>query len=405
MIRTINPDCGTWHRSSRQCAHTVLSLREFMRQPPHRLVRHVRAESRKPEQHLPAAREISFAGSMATGLLSLAAFALHHMETARILFELNLLIFVSLACVAAFALQQLYEPSQIEKRVKAVLSFIAAACILGAQFFLIEKANTPAVGLFAAGVIFWGGFVVSISNPFSKRDAEKVQPRLGAFWWFAVTATECLVVLGCLLTDQFTGYETSLLLACTMLWMLGCALYVWIATNALYHKTFKSTAVVGGSRKSSASQEFALSHWIDGGGMSLITLAGMLLWQHFDRSAIFQHFSNVIPAPAFILWLFATFVVVSATVLTVKELVCVRRAAIYRSAYWNVIVCIAAYACATRAIGGFVHIAAVRIIAQTTLGIGLLAWFCVATGLSASFIVRLIAVRNAQTRAGAISVD
>ncbi len=213
-----------------------------------------------------------FATVMATGIVSIALDQQGWAAPARALFYLNCLLFcacwrVTMARLLLFP-RRLAEDLASHRRGPGFFTVVAGSSVLGSQFVLLA-ANTPAaIALWAMAFLLWLGVGYGFAAAVITREAKpSLEAGFHGGWLLVAVATQSLAVLGALVAESLSGWQTEALFIALVLYLLGALLYLLTITLVVYRLLFFRLA----------PEELYPSYWINMGGAAISTVAGAQL--------------------------------------------------------------------------------------------------------------------------------
>ena len=230
-----------------------------------------------------------FAMVMATGIVAISAH-LHDLPVvAEILLWLNVLFLAGL--VIATGARVLLHPREVAADLRShsrgvgFFTIVAALAVFGAQLDL-QKGEAGLAALFwAVAAILWLIMTYGILTLLmTKADKPRLSDGMNGGWLVIVVAPQSVSILTVLIGAHgvFAGREPTLMFAALVLWLLGGALYLWIATLIFYRYTFVPMA----------PGDFAPTDWINMGAVAISALAGATLAEPASLSPLL---SDVVP--------------------------------------------------------------------------------------------------------------
>jgi tellurite resistance protein TehA-like permease len=164
-------------------------------------------------------------------------------------------------------------------------TMVAAICILGSQFVIIQKNYTIAALLWVLAVFLW---VVIIYSFFAIitiiQDKPPIELGINGTWLIAVVATQAVSILGTHLSSQIEGeqHRDILLFFTLCMYLLGGMIYIPIITLIFYRFSFFPIN----------SQNLTPPYWINMGAVAITTLSGAVLMLNAFRSPVIE---DVVP--------------------------------------------------------------------------------------------------------------
>jgi len=243
----------------------------------------------------------SFAIVMATGIVSIAAQLRGFHAIALSLLWLNIV------CYGVLWLLTLIRVVRYRSRVVADLwdhnrsvgffTTVAATCVLGNQFIIVESMPRVAIGLWFLGIALWA---VSTYVIFTILTVKAVKPSvedgLNGGWLVAVVAAQAVATLGGLVAPQLGACREAALFFSLIMWLGGGMLYIWIISLIFYRYTFLPLD----------PRQLAPPYWINMGAMAISTLAGTLLVGNAPQSPLLTTLLPFLLGLTLLFWATAT---------------------------------------------------------------------------------------------------
>ncbi|GIK65713.1 MAG: C4-dicarboxylate transporter [Chloroflexota bacterium] len=224
-----------------------------------------------------------FALVMATGITSTACFFVGIEWLAQILLVLNILMYAVLSVMLILRIvlyrSHIWADLTNHTRSPGFLTIVAATCILGSQFVIIQKNYTVAACLWGVAVFLW---IVIIYTFFTAitiiQNKPPIEIGINGTWLIAVVATQGVSILGTHLSSQVevTQHRDILLFFTLCLYLLGGMIYIPIITLIFYRFSFFPIN----------SQNLTPPYWINMGAVAITTLSGSVLMLNAFRSPI-----------------------------------------------------------------------------------------------------------------------
>jgi tellurite resistance protein TehA-like permease len=212
---------------------------------------------------------------MATGIVSLASFAMGHGRIAAALFHLNVVQYAVLCLL--YGLRAYWHPRRffgdvaVHLRGPGYFTAVAGTGILASQFLVMRGNVAAGAALWALAGLLWIGLTYAIFAALTvKRDKPALDRGINGGWLLAVVATQALAVSSSLLaTHVGAPHRLALNLVALSMWLWGGMLYIWMMSLIFYRYTFFRLE----------ADDLAPPYWINMGAMAISTLAGSLLIQ------------------------------------------------------------------------------------------------------------------------------
>lgn len=206
---------------------------------------------------------------MATGIVSIAFEMMGFPCVARLLFALNLLLylilFVILVARAVFFLPKLVADLKTLPRALPFLTFVVGTNIVGTQLILFCQLTGLAVLLWFLAVVSWlVGVYFLLLNLSVIQTKSGILENINGTTLLIVVSTVSISILGVHLLNVTDSHADHLYFVLMGLWLLGFILY-WIILAPLFHGLFFSRF---------ESKDWCAPYWICMGAAAIITLAG-----------------------------------------------------------------------------------------------------------------------------------
>lgn len=213
-----------------------------------------------------------FAMVMATGIVSNACFLLGMKTLAYPLFWINCLFYIVLCFVSIFRFlkfrKEMLDDLLDHVRGMGFFTFIAATCILGIQFTLLNDNYRIAIYFWVVAVVSWVLITFTVfTNITIKNKKPDFSEGINGAWLLAVVSTQSLVILSAHLSLYLTEYKLMLNFFALSMWLWGGMLYIWMISLIFYRYTFFRFQ----------PGDLTPPYWINMGAMAISTLAGSIL--------------------------------------------------------------------------------------------------------------------------------
>ncbi|MGA9211827.1 tellurite resistance/C4-dicarboxylate transporter family protein [Kaistella sp.] len=218
-----------------------------------------------------------FALAMATGIVSIAAHLYHFTFFAKALFYIN-----SIAYTIIFILfivrfieyrKEFLSDFMDDRKNMGFLSFVAANCILGTQFILIENNSHIAIFFLAIGFLSWIFLIYLLfAILIEKRNKPSIKAINGT-WLLIVVATQALSILLAQLEGFLPFSNHEVLFLSLILFLCGCLFYIILITLIIYRFFFFQMH----------AEELSPPFWINMGADAISVLAGSILILNADK--------------------------------------------------------------------------------------------------------------------------
>jgi tellurite resistance protein TehA-like permease len=218
-----------------------------------------------------------FAMVMATGIVSIAAQLRGFPVVAQILLWLNVIFYVVVWIltfwrVISFRKQFLADVLDHNRSV-GFFTIVAATCVLGNQFVVVNSRPSIAIALWILGIILWAIVTYSILTILTvKPNKPTLADGIHGGWLVAVVAAQSVAALGGLLSPHLTSTRDVALFFALIMWLGGGMLYIWIIALIFYRYTFFPLD----------PRQLAPPYWINMGGDGDLDVSGNNLRSECD---------------------------------------------------------------------------------------------------------------------------
>src|SRR5690606_13756076 len=160
---------------------------------------------------------------------------------------------------------------------------VAALCIVGNQFILLNRDIATDTVLLIVAAILWiligYGFFFNITVTKNKKPLNQ---GINGTWLVIIVAIKALSSLISLLTDDEDQPAYFLLFLALCLFLLGCIFYLYIMSLIIYRISLFALN----------AQELGAPYWINMGATAITTLAGSMLVLHTQN---FNFITDLLP--------------------------------------------------------------------------------------------------------------
>ncbi len=210
-----------------------------------------------------------FALVMATGIVSIACYLLGMPYISQPLFIINQAAYVVLWVLILTRLVRY--PNRLVKDLlshttsPAFLTVVAATCVLGNQFILLQKNFTVATILWLLGITLWI-FLIYLFFSIStlKDDKPALSNGVNGSWLLVIVSTQSIATLGVLLAAQLPAAQDLVMFFSLSMYLLGCMFYILIISLILYRLMFFKVDPA----------DMTPPYWINMGAVAITTLTG-----------------------------------------------------------------------------------------------------------------------------------
>lgn len=281
---------------------------------------------------------------MATGIVSIAAHLLGHATTAAALLAANVGFYLvvwalTLARVARHR-DRVVADLLHHGRCVGFFTAVAATCVLGSQALVVGGRQDVAAGLWALGIVLWGGLTYSIFTVLTvKPEKPSLAEGINGGWLLPVVAAQSVAALGAQLVPGFGPRAPEAALFCAAMWLGGGMLYIWIISLILYRYMFFVLS----------PSDLAPPYWINMGAAAISTLAGATLAAASPHAPVIEQLLPFVRGFTLLWWATATWWVPMLLTLGVWRHVVRRFPLRYDPLYWGAVFPLGMYtACTVR---------------------------------------------------------
>lgn len=219
----------------------------------------------------------SFALVMATGIVSIAAFTLGYAFIAWVLLAINVAAYLVLwmATLARLALapNRLFRDLRTHQKGPAFFTLPAGSCVLGSQVLILTDVRDVTAMLWVIGAAAWLVLIYAFFFIATIGEGKPTLERgINGTWLVAIVATQSVSELGTVLAGDLSTPQT-LLFGTLSLFLLGCALYVFIIALILYRFLFLPLN----------AEELTPPYWITMGAEAITTFSTTTLIRHASQ--------------------------------------------------------------------------------------------------------------------------
>ncbi len=326
-----------------------------------------------------------FALVMATGIVSIASFLLGMGLVAWTLFYINLVAFGVLWVLMLIRLvwypRRVWADLTSHVRGPGFFTLVAATCVLGSQWVILNGNLTIAVPLWGLGILLW--LVVNYIF-FTAVIVHDTKPGLdtgiNGAWLIAVVAVQSISVLGTLVAGAFAPWHEVVLFFTLSMYLLGCMLYLLIIVLIFYRFIFFVVT----------PQAMAPPYWISMGSIAITTLAGATLILNADQWVFLQEIRPFLLGFTLFFWAMATWWIPLLLILGAWRHLYKRFRLSYDPQYWGMVFPLGMYTTCTFQLSKAIQVPFLMAIPEYFVYVALLAWLAAFAGMVAMLVKSMV---------------
>lgn len=280
---------------------------------------------------------------MATGIVSIAAHLLGYPVVARLLFQLNVVVYGVLWVLTGVRVvlhPHRFGADMIDHlRAPGFFTSVAGSCVLACQFIVLDADYGSALLLWGLAIVLWVGLTYTIFAAFTIKERKPTLDQgISGGWLLAVVATQSIAVLSALLAmRQGQTYKLELNFFALSMWLWGGMLYIWVMALIFYRYAFFRFS----------PGDLAPPYWINMGAMAISTLAGSLLIINASDAPFLLSLLPFLKGFTVFYWATGTWWIPMLLVLGVWRHLYKRYPLRYDPLYWGAVFPLGMYAAAT----------------------------------------------------------
>ena len=339
--------------------------------------------------HLADLSPANFGMVMATGIVSLAAHMMLMPALASGLFRLNIVVYAVLWCLTVLRMvrypRRFFGDMIDHLRGPGFFTTVAATCILGAQFVLLDANYRAATVLWVAALVLWLGLTYTVFAGLTVKEHKPTLDKgISGGWLLAVVATQSIAVLSALLAPHVLqpGKLEMNFLALSM-WLWGGMLYIWMMSLIFYRYTFFPLS----------PGDLSPPYWINMGAMAISTLAGSMLIINVPDAPFLTSLLPFIKGFTVFYWATGTWWIPMLVILAVWRHVYRRFPLTYDPLYWGAVFPLGMYAVSTARMHEALGLSFLAFLPPIFFYIALVAWAVAFLGLILDLVRRAGALR------------
>ena len=315
-----------------------------------------------------------FALAMSTGIISIASGMLGYSVISKGLFLINNIEFAVLLIIFFLRLLLFFRDFErdLSSHAKGAgfLTIIAAACILGAEYGLLEFHFERAVILWCFALFAW---VILVYSFFILVTIKKHKPSLengiNGSWLLFVVSVQALSILGNIIAPYLGLSMPVVLFINLFFYLLGVLFYLIVIGIIFYRTTFFPMK----------ADEFKPSYWIDMGAAAISTLAGVMLVKNMSGIISYDGFIPVIKLLSILFWIAGTWWIPVICFLEVwrHKSIPLR----YNAGYWSLVFPLGVYTVCTWQLADVLGLSFLKSIPEVSIFIAWFAWVVTFIGM------------------------
>lgn len=317
----------------------------------------------------------AFAIVMATGIVAVAARVAGMPHLALGLSWLTLGALVALAAALTHRLVRHGRRALadlLDHRIAAgYFTVPAGVCVAGTQQALVQGAALWSRRLLVVGVAawllvtyaFWTAMIIRRGKPTLTR-------AVNGTWLVAVVATQAVSILASTVAPTVDGYSDALVFGALCTYLLGVALYAFVAPLLLYRLVFRDVTREG----------LTPDHWINMGAAAITTLAGASL-SGLDGLSMLESVRPVLMGATLLFWTVATWWIPLLVLLGLWRHGIRSRPIRYEARSWSLVFPLGMYPVATARVADVFGLPALAVVAEWAALVALGAWILTFVGL------------------------
>ena len=321
-----------------------------------------------------------FALVMATGIISLASFLNGFEFFGTLLFYLNLVFLAVLAIFFTYRCFFYWRRVLIDfasyQRGPGFFTIVAALCIVGNQFVVLERNFDIARVILIAAMVLWlvigYGFFFNITVTKNKKSLKE---GISGTWLVFIVSIQGLSTLISFVSEDFGDRAYLLLFFALCLFLLGCIFYLYIMSLIIYRISFFSLH----------ASELGAPYWINMGATAITTLAGSMLILHTQQYNFIMEILPFLKGFTLFFWAAGTWWIPLLLILgfwrhAKKKIQVPISPQGYDASYWGMVFPLGMYAVCTFRLSEALQISFLQVIPQLFIYIAIFTWVIVMIG-------------------------
>ena len=219
---------------------------------------------------------------MSTGIIAVASLELGHPAIGHVFFALNnvevIVLSILLLLRLLFFFPEFRKDLGSHEQGAGFLTIVAAACILGTEYFEFQGAFKPGISLWYFALVAWVVLTYSFFILVTiKRRKPSLENGINGSWLLFVVSVQSLSILGCMIAPHLGISLHSAMFIMLFFHLLGWLFYLVVIGIIFYRTTFFPMR----------PDEFKPTYWIDMGAAAITTLAGIILINTMAANGIY----------------------------------------------------------------------------------------------------------------------
>lgn len=258
-----------------------------------------------------------FAMVMATGIVSLAFEAMGFSIIAKVLFVLNLGIYLALCIVLvarmAFFLPDLKADFLKLQRAWLFLTFVVGTNTIGMQLFVFEHAAGLAASLWLVALVGWSICIYSVIVNLVSVRSKPIHEIVSGATLLVVVGTVSVALLATHLLEAIATPPDYAYVTVGAFWILGFTLYLVIVSLVTYCLFFRRFETV----------DWDAPYWICMGAAAIITLAGADFVTHLPLLPAWNGVRECALGMTMFAWVVGTLWIPYQVIMDIRKFTCV----------------------------------------------------------------------------------
>ncbi|MCB0499767.1 MAG: tellurite resistance/C4-dicarboxylate transporter family protein [Cyclobacteriaceae bacterium] len=326
-----------------------------------------------------------FALVMATGVNSVACYLLGMEPVAYAMFWLNIAFYLIL-CIA-FVLRFTWYRRQFlddlfdHAKGPGAFTFVAATCILGVQFILVQDNYVVAFVLWLVGAVLWLLITYTVFTTFTIKETKpSLAEGINGAWLLAVVSTQALAVLSAKLSMHLGEYKLIMNFFAFSMWLWGGMQYIWMMSLIFYRYTFFKFS----------PDDLSPPYWINMGAMAISTMAGSLLIINTPHAPFLLSTLAFLKGFSIFYWATGTWWIPMLVILAVWRHVYKKLPVTYDPLYWGAVFPLGMYTVSTFEMADAMSLGFLLPLPRYFVYLALMAWAITFIGLLRTLFRRVL---------------